>query len=380
LQKPADEKPPRQLKPSRPTGEEPTAALHAAITKPQRTRRKTSVPETRTVNLALQGGGAHGAYTWGVLDRLLEEDRLRIEGISGTSAGAMNAAVLAMGMARDGRPGARKELESFWTDVASAGRSGPFSRSAYERFFTGWNSDYSPMRLFMDTLSRFLSPYQLNPLNFNPLRNILAEHVDFKELAKAQPIKLFISATHVRTGKIRVFECKDLSLDAVMASACLPTVFQTVYVDGEPYWDGGYMGNPAIFPLIYGCDSRDVLIVQINPIHREDVPQNPNDIADRVNEISFNSSLMREMRTIEFVGRMVEAENLDPKRYKRMLVHMIEAEREMGDLGLASKLDADWDFLLYLKTIGRDAADKWLKQHWGGIGKHSTLNIREVFL
>jgi NTE family protein len=370
----------RKLVPTREKGVEPAETTLAALARPTTEKKSKAAPQVKIINLALQGGGSHGAYTWGVLDRLLEEDRLKVEGISGTSAGAMNAAVMAMGMARGGREGARLELAGFWQDVATAGRSGPFSRPPFERFFTGWNSDFSPGRMFMETLSRFLSPYQLNPLNLNPLRRVLGEHVDFKELAKHEPIKLYISATHVRTGKIRVFECKDLSLDAVMASACLPTVFQTVWVDGEPYWDGGFMGNPAIFPLIYGTQSADVIIVQINPIHRHEVPESTNDIADRVNEISFNSSLMREMRAIEFVARLVETEKLDQNRYKRMRIHMIEAEQEMGDLGLASKLDSDWNFLQYLKNIGRNAADKWLKANWSGVGERSTVDIRREFL
>jgi len=351
-----------------PLGGRPRKAPHHRVT-----------PATKHVNLALQGGGAHGAYTWGVLDRLLEEEYLFIDGISGTSAGAMNAAVLAMGMARDGRAGGKVALEGFWRDVADKGRWGPFARSPVERFFAGWNSDNSPGYVFFDLLSRFLSPYQLNPFNLNPLRDVLAKHVDFAELARHEPIKLFISATHVRSGKIKVFECKDLSVDVILASACLPTVFQTVWIDDEPYWDGGYMGNPAIFPLIYGTAAQDVIIVQINPIHRAQVPESSADIADRVNEISFNSSLMREMRAIDFVARLVELEKLDTKRYKRMLIHMIEAEREMHDLGLASKMGADLDFLLYLKQIGRNAADKWLRANWDSIGTRSTVDLRKEF-
>jgi len=337
-------------------------------------------PGTKTVNLALQGGGAHGAYTWGVLDRLLEEERLFIEGVSGTSAGAMNAAVLAMGMAGNGRAGGKAALEAFWRDIAAEGRFGPFSRLPFERFWNDWNAEYSPGYLLFDLMSKFLSPYQLNPFNLNPLRRVLASHVDCATVARYEPLKLFISATHVHSGKIKVFESKQLSIDAILASACLPTIFQTVWVDGEPYWDGGFMGNPAIFPLIYGTQSRDVIIVQINPINRPHVPETSAEIADRVNEISFNSSLMREMRAIEFVARLVELERLDTTRYKRMLMHMIEAEREMCDLGLASKLEADWDFLVYLRDVGRSAADKWLRLNWDGIGTRSTLDIKQVFM
>ena len=292
----------------------------------------------------------------------------------------MNAAALSCGMAQNGRTGGKAALEAFWKEIAEEGRFGPFARLPIEKFWLGWNPELAPSFVLYDLLSKFLSPYQLNPFNFNPLRRVLAKHVDFEAVARYEPIKLFISATHVKSGKIRVFDAKSLSVDAILASACLPTIFQTVYVEGEPYWDGGYMGNPAIFPLIYGTLSRDVIIVQVNPIHRPDVPQSSADIADRVNEISFNSSLMREMRAIEFVSRLVEVEKLDETRYKRMLIHMIEAEQEMCDLGLASKLGADWDFICYLRDIGRNAADKWLRQNWDAIGERPSLDIRKEFL
>jgi len=253
-------------------------------------------------------------------------------------------------------------------------------RSIWEAMRGGWRVDDSPGFFWFDLWTRLFSPYQWNPSNYNPLRRVVPTHVDFDEVARYEPIKLFISATHVRSGKIRVFESRDMSVDAVLASACLPTIFQTVWVDGEPYWDGGYMGNPAIFPLIYGTQSRDVVIVQINPMYREDIPTTGRDIIDRVGEISFNSSLMREMRAIEFVARLVEDNNLDERRYKRMLIHMIEAEREMSDLGLSSKLGADWDFLVYLRDIGRNAAEKWLRLNWDGIGKRSTVDIKKEFL
>jgi NTE family protein len=334
----------------------------------------------KPINLALQGGGAHGAYTWGVLDRLLEEESLEIEGISGTSAGAINAAVLATGYSRDGRAGARAALDHFWQRVSEVGRFGPVQRTPWDRAANGWNLDHSPLSMWFDTLTRLFSPYQLNPWNYHPLRDLLEEVVDYRVLRTCPAIKLFVSATNVRTGKIKVFTCDDLSTSALLASSCLPYLFQAVEVDGEHYWDGGYMGNPAIYPLIYGCKAQDVIIVQVNPIERPDLPTTAAEILNRLNEISFNSSLMREMRAIAFVGALIEKEKLDHDRYKRMRVHWIEGEEHMRDLGVFSKLNADWEFLTHLKALGRATTESWLAQHYAKIGIESSIDIREKFL
>ena len=254
----------------------------------------------KRINLALQGGGAHGAYTWGVLDRLLEEDRLEVEAISGTSAGAMNAAVFADGMGRGGRPEARRALEAFWRNISQAAQYGPLQPTPFDRYANGWNLDHSAAFVAFDLLTRMLSPYQLNPTNYNPLRNVLEKSVDFKRLEGCRAVKLFISASNVKTGKVRVFKSGEITPDVLLASACLPFLFQAVTIDGDPYWDGGYMGNPAIFPLIYGAEAADVLIVQVNPLGSDRVPTTAPEIMNRLNEISFNSSLMREMRAIAF--------------------------------------------------------------------------------
>jgi NTE family protein len=334
----------------------------------------------KKVNLALQGGGAHGAYTWGVLDRLLEDERLEIDGVSGTSAGAMNAAVLADGYERDGRDGARKALEAFWRRISDAGRYSPLQPTPIDRMLGGWNMDNSPSFAFFDWMVRTLSPYQFNPLNHNPLRNVLIESIDFDRLSKASKIKLFLSATNVRTGKVKVFSAGEISADALLASACLPFMFQTVVIDGEPYWDGGYMGNPSLFPLIYGADSQDVIIVQVNPLGTDTIPRTAHEIMNRVNEISFNSSLMREMRAVSFVTQLLDSGQLDDARYRRMYVHWIDAEEEMRGLGVSSKLNADLDFLLHLRDIGRQTADAWLVRHFDRIGLESTIDIRAKFL
>ena len=335
------------------------------------------------LNLALQGGGAHGAFTWGVLDRLLEDERVGIEGISGTSAGAMNAAVLAQGFVRGGKEGARKALDHFWRHIASYSSFGPIRRSALDRVFGNWNLDQSPTRLWLDTIVRLLSPYQLNPLDLNPVRDILAAEVDIAAVRACEQLKLFVCATNVRSGKIRIFERTELTIDALLASACLPQLFRAVEIDGDPYWDGGYMGNPAIFPLIYACVSPDVAIVQINPLAREGVPSTSTEILDRLNEITFNSSLMREIRAIAFVNRLLEEEWLTPhaaSRLKAIHVHMIAGGDEMTRLGVASKFNAEIEFILHLKSIGRQCAAAWLDASVDDIGVRSTVDLDKVFL
>ncbi|HET8728719.1 MAG TPA: patatin-like phospholipase family protein [Alphaproteobacteria bacterium] len=336
----------------------------------------------KPLNLALQGGGAHGAFTWGVLDRLLEEDGLAVEGISGTSAGAMNGAMVALGFERDGAAGARAALERLWRAVADAARFSPVQRSLFDGMPGGnpWNMDYSPGFLMFDALTRIASPYQFNPLDLNPLRELLEGLIDEGELRSCRRIKLFVCATNVRTGKARIFSGDQLSIDALLASACLPQIHRAVEIDGEAYWDGGYMGNPAIYPLIYDCASPDVAIVQINPITRDEVPTTAAEIMNRVNEISFNSTLMREVRAIAFVQKLMREARLPAERYKFVNLHLIGDEEKMAGLGVASKLNAGWDFLCHLRQVGRDAADGWLGRNRDRIGVETTVDLQEVFL
>ena len=334
----------------------------------------------KKINLALQGGGAHGAYTWGVLDRLLEEKELVIEGISGTSAGAMNAAMLVNGYVQGGNDGAKKCLETFWHRVADAAVLSPLHKSPLERMLTGWNMDLSPSYHWFDILSRMFSPYELNPLNFNPMRSVLEDILDHDAVQACSTIKLFIAATHVASGQARVFNCHEITPDVLLASACIPFMFQAVEIKGEHYWDGGYMGNPAIWPLIYNCNSEDVVLVQINPIHDELLPKTANEIINRINEISFNASLVSEMRAIAFVSKLLQEGSLDPKRYKDMRMHLIYAADHMHHLNASSKMNADWDFFLFLKEIGRETTDQWIKKEWKNVGVKSTLNINEKFL
>lgn len=337
-------------------------------------------PGVRRINLALQGGGAHGAFTWGVLDRLLEEPEVVIEGICGTSAGAMNAVVLAQGFVSGGPAGARTALNRFWTRIAEIGSMSPIQRGLLERLLGVWRMDGSPAYMAFDMFTRMLSPYQFNPLNLNPLRELLEQAVDFEAVRACTDLKLFVCATNVRTGKIKVFTNHELSPSAVAASACLPFLFQAVEVDGEHYWDGGYMGNPPIFPLIYHCTSTDVVIVQINPLERRSLPVTARDIMDRVNEISFNSSLMREMRAVAFVTRLIDDGVLDHTRYRRMLIHMIEAEAALEPLGASSKINAEAAFLLHLKEIGRRACGDWLARHRADLGQRSTIDLEQIYL
>lgn len=335
---------------------------------------------SKTVNLALQGGGAHGAFAWGVLDRLLEDGRVTFDAVSATSAGAMNATVLGYGLTIGGAEGAREELEKFWKKISDEGAKGPLQPSWIDKALGNHSLDYSPIFTFMDVLSRVMSPYELNPLNVNPLRKVLESCVDFEVLRAGCPIKLFLSATNVRTGKVRMFENHEIGPDQVLASGCLPFMFQTVEIDGEGYWDGGYMGNPAIFPLIYGSKTNDVVIVHINPLTRDEIPKTAKDIMNRINEISFNSSLMREMRAIAFVSHLIEDGQLQDDRHRRMLIHSIQDEAFMTSLGVTSKLNAEWSFMLKLRDVGRACASKWLDEHFEDLGVRSSTDIRDVFL
>ncbi len=335
--------------------------------------------QRKKINLGLQGGGAHGAYTWGVIDRLLEDERLEIEGVTGTSAGAMNAVVLADGIAKGGREGAREALTEFWRAVSKTARSSPIQRSALDMLFGNWSLDTSPTYLFFDVLTRFSSPYDFNPFDINPLRDVVKQQVDFDAVCAVKDIKIFVAATNVHSGKIRVFDHEDINLDAVMASACLPHVFKAVEIDGVPYWDGGYMGNPPLFPLFYNSSASDTIIIQINPIERAETPKTARDIVNRLNEITFNATLLRELRAIDFVTRLIDDGKLDYNEYKRVYMHRISADEDLKPLSASSKLNAEWAFLTHLRDIGWRAADHWLAANFDRIGTESTLDLRAEF-
>ncbi|MGA8435014.1 MAG: patatin-like phospholipase family protein [Methyloceanibacter sp.] len=325
------------------------------------------------VDLALQGGGAHGAFTWGVLDRLLEEPRLQIEGISGTSAGAMNAAVLISGHAAGGADGAKVSLEQFWRRVSDAALLSPFRRTPLDIMLGRWTLDTSPMFLTLDLMARIFSPYDLNPRGANPLRDILADCIDFRRVAKA-PTKLFVTATNVHTGRGHVFRNVELTPEVLLASACLPTMFQAIEIDGEAYWDGGYAGNPTITPLIRECASSDTILVQVNPVERPGTPRSARDIVNRVNEVSFNATLLKELRMMAVLRQVSDPGNKEGARWAGMRIHRISSAT-MTELGYSSKLNAEWDFFIMLRNEGRRSADAFLTAHSADLGQRSTLDL-----
>jgi NTE family protein len=328
-------------------------------------------------DLGLQGGGAHGAFTWGVLDRLLEERWLRFDGISGTSAGAMNAAVMADGLAHGGPEKARAALEKFWRMVADAAQLSPLRRGPLEILTGRWTLDYSPVFAAFDIAARVISPYDVNPFAWNPLRQILAECVDFERLVQA-PIKLFVTATNVRTGRGRVFRNADLTPEVLLASACLPTLFQAIEIDGEAYWDGGYAGNPTMAPLVRECGSRDAILVQINPIERPGTPRSAREIHNRLNEVAFNATLIKELRAAALLKRVVDPGKGEGAVWAEMRVHRIASDI-MLELGYSSKLIAEWEFLCMLRDEGRRAASSFLDKHGADLGVRSSLDL-ETYL
>ena len=333
----------------------------------------------KQIALALQGGGAHGAFTWGVLDKLLEDGRLEFEGISGTSAGAMNAVVMADGFMRNGNCGARERLRHFWKAVSESAKYSPVQRAPLDVLMGNWTLDTSVGYNFFDWLSKFSSPYEFNPLNLNPLKDLLQETVDFDRVRACQKPLVFISCTNVETGKAKVFKRGLIAADVVMASACLPYVFQAVEIGGVPYWDGGYMGNPVLFPFHDSTKTLDYVIVQINPIFRKGAPKTAREIMNRVNEISFNASLLQELRAIDFARRLIDQGKLDPMVYKRINIHIISNDKELAPLGASTKLNAEWDFLEHLFEIGRATAAQWLGRVYDMLGVIPTADVREMY-
>ncbi len=336
----------------------------------------------KRINLALQGGGTHGAFTWGALDRLLEDERIEIEAVSGTSAGAVNAAILVQGLCEGGRAGARAALDRLWHDAAARLSVSPLQNTPFEKAIWGYDLTWSLAYQAFETVTRVLSPYQLNPTpyDWNPLRAVLEETLDPVILRTNKGPKLFISATSVRTGKPRVFSREEVTVEVVLASACLPQFFKAVEIDGEPFWDGGYLGNPALWPLYEQGGVPDLVLVQLNPTVRDELPTHPTDITNRLNEISFNASLMAEMRAIDFVQRLLDAGRLEQPRYRRLFLHVIEDEARMRQFKLSTKLNGDWGFLSTLKQYGREAADAWLAAHFDKLGRASSVDLRERFL
>jgi NTE family protein len=336
-------------------------------------------PAPRPIALALQGGGAHGAYQWGILDRLLDRGALDIQSITAASAGAMNAVALVAGMIEGGPEGARAKLESFWRSVSQGGPAAVFGQNAFARMATDWFTQ-SPAFSYLSTLQPSVSPYDFNPLNLNPLRDILNDQIDFKAIRDRSPIDLFIAATAVRTGQSKLFHAAELTAEHVLASACLPDVFQAVEIDGVPYWDGGYLANPPVWPLVE-CRARDVLLLLLNPLTSKGTPRAMADIADRINEISFNAPLVAELRAVAQVQDMARRGLLTAgSGYMTLRFHMIGADGRLSDLNLASKSNTDWPFLEDLCERGRRAADEWIRRDLAKVGETSSLDLSRSFL
>lgn len=335
--------------------------------------------EPKRINMALQGGGAHGAFGWGVMDKFLEDGRVEIEGLSGTSAGSMNAVVYAYGKLK-GNDGAREALHDFWKAISDAGQKFAPKRMPWD---VGTVPKENPLQDMMKSMMSSFSPYQLNPMNYNPLRDVLEQQVDFEALERSQLTKLFICATNVRSGKVKIFHTPEVTADVVLASACLPQLFQAVEINGEHYWDGGYMGNPVLYPLFYYTDSRDVVILHINPIERPGPPTTAADIANRLNEITFNSSLIKELRAVYFVQKLLDDGWIKDEfrdKLKYVLIHSVRADNAMSDLSSASKMSSDWGFLTMLRDRGRALATQWLEHNFEHLGVRSTVDLKREFL
>lgn len=349
----------------------------------------TSSSQRHSLNLALQGGGSHGAFTWGVLDALLEDGRIDFEGISGTSAGAMNAVALAHGFAQtpahqDPRDAARQSLADFWNGVTSLGGLSAAQQAPFDLLFGHLNTENSPAAVWGQAMTAFwsstLSPYQSNPLDLNPLKGFLDKQVDFEAIQKLTTLKLFVVATRISTGQAEVFSGHRLTVDAVMASACLPTVFQAVEIEGDHFWDGGYSGNPSIHPLIYNCTGRDIVLVQINPIKRDKLPTTSAEIMDRINEVTFNAGLIAEMRAIDFVKRLLAEGRLDANHYKDVLLHRIDGGEALEAYAASTKASTGAKLLHALRDLGRAHGRAWLKAHFNDLGARCTVDIQRDYL
>lgn len=337
----------------------------------------------RPVCLALQGGGAHGAFQWGVLDRLLEADVLDVRAVTAASAGAMNAAALITGLERGGAAGGREALDKLWREVNQSGGRNVFGDSSIwsAALTPGWLKD-TPMWRAGETLAMSMSPYQFNPFNLNPLKRVLETAVDF-EAVRSSSIRLFVSTTAVRQGRARIFRTPEITLEVLMASGCLPHLFQAVEIEGEPYWDGGYLANPALWPLFYADTPDDVVLLPLNPFARDDAPREAGEIMDRLNEIVFNAPLVAELRAVAFVQDLIEDGRLKPNgkdRYRRMLMHAIEADDHLGSLSLGSKFNTEWTLLNDLKSRGRNAAETWLDTCLPKVGHASSVDLKARFL
>jgi len=328
----------------------------------------------KEITLALQGGGSHGAFTWGVLEQLFEKDLFDITGICGTSAGAMNAGIAVYGYHLNGNQGAIDLLNAFWKNLSNAFRFSPIQQSPLDKIVSAGNMEFSPGYNMFSLISNYLSPYQWNPLDLNPLKDILEELIDFRELRKSK-MKLFTCATNVKTGQAKVFDTQHISLDALLASACLPLLYKAVKVDSEYYWDGGYMGNPPLYPLIKGTNTNDIVLVQINPCRIKTIPTKADEILHRINEVSFNSSLIAELRLIEFKNKILaNGYNMNGK-LRKVCYHMISADNILERFDVSSKSNSSWEFINLLKKEGKKYAARWIEMNYARINNETSADF-----
>ncbi len=344
------------------------------MAQPKKTEKK------KKIAIALQGGGSHGTFSWGVLDALLEHDNIEIIGLSGTSAGAMNAASLLQGYIKNGAQGAREELERFWRLMAEKSQSSGMKPTPGNMLIGDYSVRGSPLYESMNMLSTFFSPYQLNPFDMNPLRDFVRDFFDFKLMNKAKSPQIFLCATHVKTGKLKLFEGPELKEESLLASACLPTMFKAVEVDGEYYWDGGFIGNPAIYPLIYNTDATDIVVIQLRQAYRAELPTTADAIADRHKEITFNSCLLREMRAIYFVTKLIDKGVITDPSIRRLNMHLIRNPEVAGQIDMSSALNTDIGFFEYMFKEGRKTGKEWLKDNYQHIGVRTSAEIEKDFI
>ncbi|MBX9977693.1 MAG: patatin-like phospholipase family protein [Alphaproteobacteria bacterium] len=335
----------------------------------------------KPVAIALQGGGSHGAFSWGVMDRLLEDGRFKIEGLTGTSAGGMNAVAVAQGLMKGGNQQAREELRNFWQEISNVGKHSSLNnRGPVDKMMGKYTMYNSPGFMIFDLLSRMFSPYELNPSGHDPLKETIEKCFDFDKLRKYKDCKVYLCATHVFSGRLKVFSLDEMRVECLLATACLPTIHNAIKVDGEYYWDGGFIGNPVFFPLIYNCETPDIIMIQLNPTVRNTLPTTSRQIGDRLNEITNNASVVREMRAISFISDLIDQGLLDKNKVKRVHMHVIEDEEVFQELGWSSKLNTEWEFLTHLFEKGRRAADKWIKENYDNVGKKTTAPMKEHFV
>lgn len=340
---------------------------------------KDAITKKTQLNLALQGGGSHGAFTWGVLDRLLKEDALEIVGVSGTSAGGINGALLVYGLLAGGDAKARDVLAKFWRTNSAISSLSPLQPTLLDQLSSSGNMDFNPFYHFLRQLTFLFTPEQLNPYNLNLLRHILNHCIDFEVFQGSNETKLFLSATNAKTSRIKVFSNNEITVDSVLASSCIPSMFKPVEIDGEYYWDGGYLGNPVLFPLFDHTDCNDVLIVQIDPTHYPDLPHTASEILDRATTMSFNSNLIREMRAVHFINKMVDTELYTHRKVKKINLHRIHTGDITSSLNSSSKANTSMQFLSYLHDCGYQLTDKWILENLDSVGQKSTFNIEDVF-